>query len=259
MNALSDFKAIEQTFPFEPCTVRAPLRIGLVQLSTDYTLETDWHPLVGGEIELYSTRMYASGTVTVSELTGMKQRIANAAAMVAPDWELDVMAFGCTSASMLIGDETIQDLLTHFRPGVPATNPWRASCSALQALGAQNVAVMTPYTTEVNAPFWQAMYREGFDVSAFGAFQLDNDTNIPRVSVQALLDGAKALLDKQPADAIFIPCTNMKVMKHINMFEKELSCPLVTSNQAMFWHAMCLAGYHPEHPFHVGGKLLQMA
>lgn len=258
MNTRSDFTAIEQTFPFEPCTVRAPLRIGLVQLSTDYTLETDLHPLVGGEIELYSTRMYASGTVTVSELTAMKQRIADAAAMVAPGWDLDVMAFGCTSASMLIGDDTIQDLLTHFRPGVPATNPWRASCNALQALGAENVAVMTPYTTEVNAPFWQAMYREGFHVSAFGAFQLDNDTDIPKVSVQALLDGAKALLDKAPADAIFIPCTNMKVMKHINKFEQALGVPLVTSNQAMFWHAMSLAGYRPDSPFWLGGKLLQM-
>ncbi|WP_417606371.1 aspartate/glutamate racemase family protein [Oceanimonas baumannii] len=249
MSLVNDpFTALEQVYSFYNDTRRAQLRIGLVQLASDYTLENDWHRLAGPGVEIYSTRLPCSSQMTPHALRATGEHIAGAAAQIAPGLSLDVMAFGCTSASMLLGNDTVTERLTRDRPGLPATNPWQASLSAFQHLGIHRLAVLTPYQTEVNRPLYQALQQAGIEVVAFGAFGLMLDTEIPSIHPDAIMAASAALLDGCQADGIFLSCTNLKTLAVLEPLEQGFNLPVVSSNQAMYWHALRLAGRQPDQP-----------
>lgn len=243
MSILSnDLQTLERTFSHRPLARQAEVRIGLVQLATDYVLENDWHQIVGDRVELYSTRMPFSSEIDSAKLRGMQDDIGASAALVAPGLDLDVLVYGCTAASMLIGDEQVARQLTLQRPGVPTTNPWLAARTALRALGAGRIAVLTPYTSEVNAALLNALQQEGFKVAALGGFQLTRDTEIPAVHPDSIEAALSELLSELSVDAVFLSCTNLRAMQMLDRLETRFSIPMVSSNQAMLWHALRLSG-----------------
>jgi len=229
---------------------RAPrpdkVHIGLVQLSTDHTLETDWAKLSGSSAMVFSNRVYYSSVLTPKALNDIAAGITRAAEMIASGLPMDVMAFGCTSASMVIGSRKIEALLTDHHPGIPATNPWAAAKAAFSHLNARKIAVFSPYPTEVNIPLYRELCKEGFEIPAIGALRIPNDTAITAVSSDSLFKGAEKLLKQADADALFFSCTNLRVLDHIEALESQFGLPIVSSNQAMFWHAMTLAGNPPQ-------------
>ena len=47
----------------------------------------------------------------------------------------------------------------------------------------------------------------------------------------------------EPAvDAVFVACTNLRIAETIHSLEKQLGKPVTSSNHAMAWHALHLAG-----------------
>ncbi|WP_107850371.1 maleate cis-trans isomerase family protein [Oceanimonas marisflavi] len=249
MSHVSDaFDALEQIYPFYNETRRAQIRIGLVQLASDYILENDWRRLAGPGIDIYSTRMPYNSQMTPGSLKAIGNHIAGAAGLVTPGLPLDVMAFGCTSASMLLGNHAVSERLTRQRPGLPTTNPWQASLAALRHLGVRRLAVLTPYTTEVNRPLYQALQQAGFEVVAFGAFALRQDTDVPAIHPDAIVGAIVAMLKNRRADGVFLSCTNLRALPVLEQLEQCVNLPMVSANQAMFWHALHLAGCQPNIP-----------
>ena len=49
-------------------------------------------------------------------------------------------------------------------------------------------------------------------------------------------------LDRCGADAIFVSCTSLRIAALIPEIEAASGLPLVTSNQALAWHCLTLAG-----------------
>jgi maleate isomerase len=224
------------------------VHIGLVQLSTDHTLEMDWTKLVGNSAVVFSNRVYYSSVLTSEALRDIAKDITAAAQLIAVGLHMDVMAFGCTSASMLVGGKKIEALLTSHHPGIPATNPWTAAKAAFKRLKAGKVSIFSPYPTEVNYPLYRELVKDGFDVPAIGALRIKNDTDIPSVSFDSMVMGAQQILNQSKSDVIYMPCTNLRVLDHLEKLENILGVPVVCSNQAMFWHAMVLAGKAPQCP-----------
>lgn len=218
------------------------VHIGLVQLSTDHTLEMDWSKLSGTSAAVFSSRVYYSSVMNHKELKAIAKGITQAAGLIAVGLPMDVMAFGCTSASMLIGSDTIAQLLTENHPGLPATDPWAAAKAAFRHLGAKRISIFSPYPTQVNYPLYTELVKEGFTVPAIGALCIQNDTDITSVSYDAMKKGVESILHQAKTDLVFMSCTNLRVLDHIQDLESHFNLPIVCSNQAMFWHAMTLAG-----------------
>jgi maleate isomerase len=222
------------------------IHIGLVQLCTDHTLETDWAKLAGSSAMVFSNRLYYSSILTPEALSDIADKISQAAGLIAVGLRMDVMAFGCTSAAMVIGSKAIEKRLTIHQPGIPATNPWAAAKAAFRHLNAEKISVYSPYPTSVNYPLYRKLITEGFDVPAIGALRIPNDTDITAVSPDAMVRGAEKILERAKTDALFMSCTNLRVLDHIENLECRFGIPVVCSNQAMFWHAMTLAGRTPQ-------------
>jgi len=240
--SLEQFCKFENIFEHQNSPLATKLRIGLVQLATDFTLERDWHQLTGKDIELYTARMFSEPEMSLESLPILKNHIAAAVELLVPGKDLDVVAFGCTSASMLIGEQGVEAQFARSRPDVPCTNPWIAAKAALLHLGAKKVAVLTPYCSEINFALCQGLEEADFDVSAFGTFNLAQDIEVPNISPAALSSSIQRLLTGVHADAVFLSCTNMRALEVVGELEQRFKLPIVSSNQALFWHALRLAG-----------------
>jgi maleate isomerase len=215
--------------------------IGLVLLNTDHTLEADWSKLLGVRALSFTSRVQFSGEITVEGLKQIEQNLSSAAQLVATGLTMDVMAFACTSASIMIGCDNIDQLLNTNRTPVPTTNPWRAVKAALRQVNANRVAVLAPYSTEVNHRLYLSFLEAGFEIPALGGLGLNNDFDISHASKATLFDGLDRLVEHTQADALFLSCTNLRVVDHIEEMEARYGLPVISSNQALLWHALQLA------------------
>jgi maleate isomerase len=125
--------------------------IGLVVLATDHTIEHEWRRLLTQDgVAFYESRVLNSPDITPERLAEMEERIASAVALIRPAERIDVVAFGCTSASMVIGEENVFARIHEARPGVACTTPITAALAALRALGVQRAGLLTPYVRSIN-------------------------------------------------------------------------------------------------------------
>jgi maleate isomerase len=218
-------------------------RIGLIALSTDLAVERDFAKLSDDRVTTFTTRVRMRTPNSEATFLELERELPSVAALLVPTSRLDVVVLGCTAASMLIGDERISAAVTAVRPGVQVTNPALAVVTALRILGVTRLALLTPYTpsvTKVTIDFLASRGIETVDAIGLG---IDMDDTHARIPEAVLMDAARSL-DRARAQAVFVSCTAIRALNIVAPLEHELGIPVLTSNQAAFWHAMRLGGVH---------------
>lgn len=234
--------------------IGARARIGLVVLATDYTLEHEFRKIITlPGVDFYHTRIANSPHITPQTLSAMKPLITQAADLILPGDRLDVVAFGCTSASIVLGDEVVAEKLNAAKPEAKTTNPAYAACAALRAFGAKRIAVLTPYEKSVNALVRESIEQKGFTVPVFGSFNEAHDPTVAAIDTASLLNAIRKLTQGADIDAVFISCTSVRIADAIVGIEAETGIPVTSSNHALAWHCLRLAGIDEKMPEH--GKL----
>jgi len=218
--------------------------IGLIVLATDYTIEHEWRRLFAGVdgVALYQSRIANEDNITPETLRAMEPRITECARVITPDTPLDVMAYGCTSASITIGEEKVFARIHEARPGIRCTTPVTAAFAAFDAFGARRIGVLTPYVAEVNRLVADYITARGYQVPVFGSFNCPRDTIVARITPQSIEAAVRAIIEQAAVDAIFVSCTSVRLLLDCAALEKNLGIPLTSSNHAMGWHALRLAG-----------------
>lgn len=243
-------KAIEETLLIEhlPYELDAGFAgrasIGLIVLATDYTIEQEWRHLFAGidGVALYHSRIYNEDHITPDSLRAMAPRIVECARVLTPDTPLDVVAYGCTSASMTLGEEAVFANIREARPGVQCTTPATAAFAAFDAFGAKRIGVLTPYPADVNKIVADYIAARGYRVPVFGSFNTDHDTVVSKITPQSIERGVRELVRHAAVDAIFVSCTSVRLMAACAELEAGLGMPLTSSNHALAWHALRLSG-----------------
>ena len=227
----------------------APVKkIGLVVLSTDLTFERDFHRICSPDrAGLYAARILFENPTTPENLRKMLPRIEAAAELILTDEPLDAVCYGCTAATVHIGDQEIEAAVQSAKPGVPVITPSGAGAEGLRALGARRISVLTPYTVEVSRPFAEYFASRGFDVINLECLGLLDDRDIGRVSKQTILDAARAAMSAE-SDALFLSCTALRAVECIDEVEAAIGKPAVSSNQASVWLTLRRAGISDEIP-----------
>jgi maleate isomerase len=217
--------------------------IGLIVLATDYTIEHEWRQLFAelDGVALYQSRIHNENLITPESLRAMAPRIVECARVITPDTPVDVMAYGCTSASMAIGEEGVFANIRQAKPDSKCTTPITAAFAAFDAFGAKRIGVLTPYPADVNRIVSEYISARGYEVPVFGSFNADRDTLVARITPQSIERGVRELIKHAEVDAIFVSCTSVRMMAACAELEKNLGIPLTSSNHAMAWHALRLA------------------
>ncbi len=217
--------------------------LGLILLSTDLTLERLLPRLIPGDrIAVYVNRVSYHNPMTVENLAAVEDGLARAARDILPGVKLDAIAFACTSGSIAIGPDRVMRRIADGRPGVPVTTPITAAMDGMKHLAVERIALLTPYRDAVNRPIAEFIESGGVGIEKISTFDLDSDIDVGRIPVPAIIEAALAA-DHKNAQAIFLSCTALQATDCITELERRLGKPVLTSNQAMLWRAMRLAGY----------------
>jgi maleate isomerase len=217
-------------------------RVGLLALATDHTSEADFRRMVASETRaIYVARIAYANPTTPENLRRMQPRLTEGTSLILPEESLDVVYFGCTSASVVIGDAEVERAIQAAKPHTPVVTPTLAAVHALRALGARHISLLTPYTVETTAPMLNYFARSGFDLVSCICLGLDDDRLMARISHASLIRAAIEATHSA-AEALFISCTALRAAQIAAEIERAVGRPVVTSNQAGAWMTLRLCG-----------------
>lgn len=223
--------------------------IGLIVLATDNTIEYEWRQIFRlPGVALHQSRLMNSAEIVPETLREMERDIGPATDLIRPGRTPDVVAFGCTSGSMVIGEEAVFARIHSVLPDARCTTPITAARHALAALGARRIALLTPYVDEINQ--WMRRYITdwGVEIPVMGSFNNENDQEVARFDADSVSSAILALGAEPDVDAVFVSCTSVRVVDQVEALEQRLGKPVVSSNHAMAWHALRLAGIDDKLP-----------
>lgn len=216
-------------------------KIGFVLLSTEQTIEENMFRLVPENVGIHFTRAANPDSITVQSLSKQADDLARAASTLLPDGSLDVICYGCTSGSLVIGEDKVFAELNKGAPKAKATSLITGVIRALKTFEATRLVVATPYLDEINMLEKQYLEAQGFEVVAIEGMNLEKDSDMIRVRPDYLFDFVKEL-DQTDAQALFISCGALRSLDIVDALEQKVGKPVVCSNQAMAWDVLRLAG-----------------
>ena len=216
-------------------------RLGLVVLSTDLTIEADTISLMQPGVRVHVSRVSFTNPTTPENLAAMVPHLAASADLILPGVPLAAIGFGCTSGSVVIGDDTVRGAIAAVRPGVPVVTPVDAAVQGFAALGVTRIALLTPYLPQTAAPVAEYFAAAGLDVVRCYGLGMADDRDIARVAEDDILAAVRAT-DDPAAQAFFVSCTALPVLRLIPRIEAALGKPVLGSNQALGWGMLRAAG-----------------
>ena len=223
--------------------IAARAAIGLIVLATDQTMEHEFRRLLDlPGVAFYESRILNDNAITPENLRAMEGRLTAAADLILPALPLDVVAFGCTSASMMLGEQQVFERIRAARPGAACTTPITAAFAAFETLGARRIALLTPYRDDINRFIRNYIEARGFAVPVMGSFNEEDDRRAARIDLASIRDAAIELGRADEVDAVFVSCTSLRLVDAITEIEAALGKPVTSSNHAMAWHCLRLAG-----------------
>ena len=230
-------------------------RVGIIIPSSNTTMEAEfWRLLSSHGITVHSSRLYLE-SVDVASLLKMVEKVEEAARLLVSA-DVDVIVFGCTTGSLVGGpeyDRAIEKRITSVARR-PVAVTARAVVEALEALGARRVAVGTPYIDDLNVLEKRFLEANGLEVVDIKGLGIKDNRVIGRLKPSQVYELAKSLRVSS-ADAVFLSCTNMPTLDVVDVLEKELGLPVISSNTASLWAA--LRSMRVSLKFGMGGTLLK--
>lgn len=217
--------------------------IGLVVLSSDQTIEYEYQRLLNlPGVAVYHSRITNANAISRESLRAMETHLTEATGLLLPEVPIDVVGYGCTSASMEIGEERVIGLMKAARPESRCTTPITAARAAFAELGMQSIALLTPYADEINAHIRGYLENRGIRVPVMGTFNAEDDRQACRIQPASIRDAAIELGRHSKVDGVFVSCTSLRVAGIVAEIEDALGKPVTASNHAMAWHSLRLAG-----------------
>ena len=217
-------------------------RIGLIALASDHAIEDELrHFLSPAVARVATTRIPNADRYDATTLAANAAEFEAAAQLILPAGRLHVLAYGCTSGTVAIGEAEVRRRLQRARPGAEVTTPISAAKAGLSALGARRIALLTPYPPGLHGMVADHLRQHGFALSDEKGLGVDTDAGITAIPERALIEASLAL-QRTDAEAVFLSCTALLTAGVVEILEARLGLPVVTSNQALAWHALRLAG-----------------
>jgi maleate cis-trans isomerase len=150
--------------------------------------------------------------------------------------KVELVILAQTSASLFADDyDEVVTKRMSGGAGVPAITSAQAVGRAVRALGARRIAIVSPYSEQVNAR--AAHYfetRHGLDAVALEGFGATDAYAIGKLGPQNARD-AFARIARPEIEVFVVPGGNFPTMPSIAAWEREFGKPVVTTNQASTW------------------------
>ena len=230
-------------------------KIGLVALSTDFSIEKDFNSIfLNLPIDLFVNRLPFYNPLTNENLVKMTEKLTEVTENILPNQTLDAVAYGCTSGTIVAGVDQIINKIQSAKPNCKVITPITSAVNALKHLNLKKISVFTPYPQAINEKVINYFKNEGFAIQSFASFNLESDLDIGKIDPQYLLE-VLTKIDTSDAEALFISCTALPVFEIIQELENKIKKIVLSSNQALIWDSIRSVGYNSSIEGY--GKLLR--
>lgn len=216
--------------------------MGLIVLQSDETIENDFRQLMPLDVTVHVSRVQSALEVTRDSLSQMEKTIPAAAGLFPETLHFDVVGYGCTSGTSVIGPERVSQLIKAQVGVKSVTEPFSALVAACQNLGVSKLAFLSPYIEPVSEKLRGDLKARGIETPVFGSFNEAEESKVVRIANASVFEAATRLAASSGCDALFLSCTNLRTLEVIKAIEDELTMPVLSSNQVLAWHMMTLAG-----------------
>jgi maleate isomerase len=221
--------------------LRPSARVGVLVPTSNPTVEPELHYLVGDDIALYAARFPHTPELDLQQRIERYPDVFLACAKAFGNIELNAYLAAMTGASyglLRAGDDELCEKLS-AATGTVSNTACRAIRQSLKALGAQKVALISPYPewlTKRAAAYWEDC---GFDLTQvimmseeFRAYEMESD------EVAATF----AKIDGDACDAVVMTGTGMLTIPAILELRETINATLLSSNLCAAWWIMKTVG-----------------
>ncbi len=148
------------------------------------------------------------------------------------DPAVDVVAFGCTAAGFIsgpAGDAALQKNLASIT-GKNVVTTARSMVVALQEIGINKIALVTPYPDAVNTQLKAFLTDGGIEVKRFNSFYVQNTDELGRIEAHQVATLARDTM-ADDCEAMFIGCSQLPTFEILGDLEREFGRPVFSSIQ----------------------------
>ena len=228
-------------------TSRGRARFGVLVPFTNTNLEPDMALLRPNGVSLHFARLggYDQDEIPDSEqMHGLGAADLSEPLCLLQGVKPDVILYGCTSATLTHGLSFDRELAKQIKQdgGAQTVTAAGALVHALQTLKAKRIGFASPYLPAINDMAVAFLAETGVETVRRSEVSgtLDNYGQ-GELRPDAVYELGRAA-DHPEAEAVVLSCTDMRSVEIIARLEAKLGKPVITSNQAMVFQAMQLAG-----------------
>ena len=156
------------------------------------------------------------------------------------DAEVDLIAFNCTAAAMLVGADQINRRIG-AATGIRSVTTIDAVLAALDAARLRRIALMTPYPQAVVDAETAFLQARGIAVTAHAGIACDDPIAQGTIAPERWRDLARSLHGSD-CDGLLVSCAGIQLAPVLGQIEREFGRPVIASNQALVWHCLRVLG-----------------
>lgn len=209
---------------------------GVLIPSTNTTVEIEYNRMLPPELQVHVGRL---GKRADTPFVPSRDEDIDYQSQLLGSAKVEVVCLAQTSASLFDDDydEAVKQRMT-AGAGTPSLTSAEAIGRAVRALGARQIALVSPYSEEVLGRaqrYYETRHdlsvvsKEGFgatDAYAIGSLSADHATE------------AFVHIDRPEVEVLVVPGGNFPTMAFIAKWEEQFQKPVITTNQAALWAMM---------------------
>jgi maleate isomerase len=213
-------------------------KLGLIVPSWNTVNEYEFQRALTPGISVHSTRLKITAD-DEENFTRMAEEVPAASRLLA-DAKVQVICYGCLAGGFIKGLGHDLEVARNIEAatGIPGVAAATAVVDALRAMGVSRISVASPYETWLNKRLKD--YLKAFGVEVLALKGLGTQAHASFTPEQNAELASEA--DRPESQAIFISCSNFRTLEIIELLEKKLGKPVLTSNMCSLWKMLRVLG-----------------
>ena len=238
-------------------------RVGLIVPSSNVTVETELPAIMrevpGATLSFHSSRARMK-EVTAEQLSAMNGEAQRCATELS-DADVEVIVYGCLVALISQGPTFHEQAAREIGAAaaangreVPVLTSAGALVSGLQAIGAERVAIVTPYMKSLTAKLVDFLSANDIEVVDSVSLEVADNVEVGRLDTSRLPEIADRLDVSRAQAVVLSACVQMPSLAAITTVERQLGLPALSAATATARELLTTLQIDGRAP--VGGALL---